>query len=224
MPYLSSFRQLFAIFMLCLLLAGVSEAAEPISVRWGELLDVGNEPIVLDDGGLVVVCFLGAECPLARLYGSRLESLGNKYSGQSVQVIGINSNPQDSPADVRQYVEEHELSFPVIKDNDQSLARQFGATRTPEVFVLDKSCHVRYQGRIDDQYEPGISRAEPTKHDLRDAIEALVAGRAVPREKTEAVGCLITFAKQPEPAATNATPAGRTPCAGCGVNFQSSRA
>lgn len=188
----------FLAFVVCVLCAGASEAAESISVPWGELRGVENEPLALDAVQWKVVCFLGAECPLARLYGSRLESLGKKFAGSAVRVVGINSNPQDSAADVKRYVDEHELSFQIIKDRDQSLARQFGATRTPEVFVLDAADHIRYQGRIDDQYEPGISRAAPTKHDLRDAIAALVAGRAVPNAKTDAVGCLISIAKQPQ--------------------------
>ena len=71
------------------------------------------------------------------MYGSRLEQLGEEFAGDLVRVVGINSNPQDSAADVKQYVDEHKLSFPLIKDRDQSLARQFGATRTPEVFVLE---------------------------------------------------------------------------------------
>jgi len=173
-------------------------AAEPVSFRWDKLRDVENESVVPADAKWKVVCFLGAECPLARLYGSRLESLAEQFAESDVKVVGINSNPQDSAADVKQYIEEHELSFPIIKDRGQSLARQFGATRTPEVFVLDASDQVCYQGRIDDQYEPGISRTEPTRHDLRNAIEALVAGRPVPQAKTAAVGCLITIVKRRE--------------------------
>jgi peroxiredoxin len=173
-----------------------SLGAEPIDLRWDELRDIENKQISLVGAKWKVVCFLGAECPLARLYGSRLESLGVEFAGQGVRVLGVNSNSQDSAADVKRYIEEHEVSFPIIKDRDQSLARQFGATRTPEVFVLDALDQICYQGRIDDQYEPGISRAEPARHDLRRAIEALVAGRQVAPAHTEAVGCLITFVKQ----------------------------
>lgn len=188
----------FSTFFVLAFFTGLAVAAEPVAVNWDELSSVGNESVAMSDAKWKVVCFLGAECPLARLYGSRLESLGEEFGGQAVRVVGINSNPQDSVADVNRYIDEHELSFPIIKDSDQSLAQTFGATRTPEVFVLDATDHVRYQGRIDDQYEPGISRSEPTKHDLRNAIEALVAGRKVPNAKTDAVGCLITLARQPQ--------------------------
>ncbi len=185
--------------VICVFWVGANAAAEPIAVPWADMRDVGGKSISLADAKWKVVCFLGAECPLARLYGSRLENLANEFSDRDVQVVGINSNPQDSVADVKRYCEEHELSFSIIKDLDQSLARQFRATRTPEVFVLDAAGRIHYQGRIDDQYEPGISRAELTAHDLRNAIEALVAGRPVPRAKTDAVGCLITIVSQPSP-------------------------
>lgn len=198
MPHAAQLRVFFALVLL-VICAGTNDAAESSSVRWSELRDVEGKPIALVDAKWKVVCFLGAECPLARLYGSRLESLGREFAGKAVQVVGINSNPQDSTTDVKRYIREHELSFPIVKDGDQSLARQLGATRTPEVFVLDATDKIRYQGRIDDQYEPGVSRAEPTKHDLRDAIEALVAGRPVAHEKTNAVGCLISISRQPQP-------------------------
>ena len=150
------------------------------------------------DAKWTVVCFLGAECPLARLYGPRLQQLGDQFAKQDVQVVGINSNPQDSPGDIKRYIREIKVSFPMIKDHRQTLVRQFSASRTPEVFVLDTAGRVRYQGRIDDQYVPGTARSTPSQHDLRNALEALVAGREVSVPKTKAVGCLITLIKQPQ--------------------------
>lgn len=185
--------------MVCFFRAAAGTATEPIEVGWDKLRGVDNESISIAGAKWKVVCFLGTECPLARLYGPRLRRLDEEFSGHGVRLIGINSNPQDSPADIKQYLDEHKLSFPIIKDGRQSLARQFGATRTPEVFVLDAADRVCYQGRIDDQYEPGIARPEPSRHDLRRAIEALVADRAVPTPKTAAVGCLITMVTRPQP-------------------------
>ena len=184
--------------LLCSLCAPAGAAAEPIHVGWDELRDVETEPLSTADAKWKVVCFLGAECPLARLYGPRLQRLGEEFLGRGVQVVGISSNPQDSPADIKRYIAEHGIAFPIIKDRQQSLARQFGATRTPEVFVLDRRGNVRYQGRIDDQYEPGTARPEATQHDLRSALEALIAGREVLVARTTAVGCLITLMKPPQ--------------------------
>ncbi len=191
----SVIRRLTFSLLVSLVWASAIQAAEPIAVSWNDVRDLANEPLSIANAKWKVVCFLGAECPLARLYGSRLESLGNEFAAEGVQVVGVNSNPQDSISDIRSYCDELSLSFPIIKDKDQSLAKAFRATRTPEVFVLDSNNNVLYRGRIDDQYAPGVSRAEPTTRDLRDAIEALVGGRRIVLARTEAVGCLITFAK-----------------------------
>lgn len=179
-------------------------AADRLEIKWNEVRDVENKPLPAADAEWKVVCFLGVECPLARLYGQRLSRLSEQFSANSVQFIGVNSNPQDSVDDVKRYIAELELSFPNVKDDNQTWASQFGATRTTEVFVLDAADEVCYQGRIDDQYEPGISRTAPKQHDLRNALEALVTGDAALVAKTEAVGCLITILKQPHRLPENA--------------------
>ncbi|MEM9660372.1 MAG: redoxin domain-containing protein, partial [Planctomycetota bacterium] len=136
---------------------------------------------------LHVLCFLGSECPLAKLYGPRLDGMARQYADRQVRFFGVNSNIQDSLDDVLSYVEDHELSFPVVKDHDRKLALSLGATRTPEVFVVDAQGIVRYQGRIDDQYQPGVARPEPTEHDLRRAIDELLSGASVSIPRTESV-------------------------------------
>ncbi|GAA4457337.1 redoxin domain-containing protein [Novipirellula rosea] len=155
----------------------------------GTAVSLSTDPTV----SLHVLCFLGTECPLARIYGPRLDALANQYAERGVQFIGINSNIQDSMDELRRYVKDHRLTFPVAKDYDRRVAIQSGATRTPEVFVIDRSGTVRYSGRIDDQYEPGIARKQATQHDLQDAIDALLANKPVPNPKTTAMGCLIAL-------------------------------
>ncbi len=145
---------------------------------------------------LHVICFLGTECPLARVYGPRLERMSVQYAQRGVRFIGVNSSVQDSMADLRGYISQHEISFPIGKDYDCTVALQAGASRTPEVFVVDRSGVIQYQGRIDDQYQPGISRNEAKVHDLRDAIEELLAGKSVSKSRTEAVGCLIALPRE----------------------------
>ncbi|MCO8124376.1 redoxin domain-containing protein [Stieleria sp. TO1_6] len=180
------------------------QAAGP--VQWQRLTPraTNGQLIGLDPTEFTVVCFLGTECPLAQLYGSRLQSLADRYGDQGVQFLGVNSNIQDSPAEIDAYAKQHAIRFPIAKDADQSVAAALGATRTPEVFVIDPAGWVRYQGRIDDQYEPGISRPHPTQHDLKDAIAAVLAGAPVRQPKTQGVGCLITrLAKSDSPVATS---------------------
>jgi peroxiredoxin len=144
-----------------------------------------------DQPRLTVLCFLGTECPLARLYGPRLAQLSQRYQPQEVRFLGINSNRQDSLEEVQRYVEEYNLPFPIAKDYDHQLADRFGVTRTPEVIVVDAAGQVRYRGRIDDQYRPGLTRPEATRHDLQLALDELLAGRPVSLAETEPVGCLI---------------------------------
>ncbi len=140
---------------------------------------------------LTVLCFLGTECPLANLYAPRLEALSESFAPNDVQILGIGSNRQDSSADLAGYVKKHKLTFPVLKDHDNKAADHFQATRTPEVIVLDKEGTIRYRGRIDDQYEPGISRTKPRRNDLKIAIKELLADQPVTIAETEPSGCLI---------------------------------
>jgi hypothetical protein len=145
-----------------------------------------------DDDKFTVVCFLGTECPLARLYAPRLAELHQQFSPQGVQFIGIDSNRQDSADELREFAAEFKLGFPVTKDKNNVVADTFRAERMSEVFVLDNSLAVRYRGRIDDRYRPGITRTQSEiREDLRIALEELLAGKTVSVPRTTATGCLI---------------------------------
>jgi peroxiredoxin len=193
----------------CLMLAGLLATAvnaEPIAPF--RLPDVNERPVDVapqDDVQATVVCFLGTECPLAKLYASRLSRMAGELGSQQVRFIGVNSNRQDSLSEIRDYVDRHKLSFPLLKDYQNKIADFFDAKRTPEVFVLDKTFVVRYRGRIDDQYQPGISQANATKHDLRTAIDELLAGKAVSQPVTKPEGCLIGRVRAANPDAAAGT-------------------
>src|SRR5262249_57427365 len=87
------------------------------------------------------------------------------------------------------------------KDVGAACARAVGAPRTPEVAVLDAKRRLVYRGRIDDQYRSGAARKEPTRHDLKEALDDVLAGRAVRVAQTPVDGCLITFPAEPKPGA-----------------------
>ncbi|MGE3315000.1 MAG: redoxin domain-containing protein [Planctomycetaceae bacterium] len=146
----------------------------------------------------VVVAFLGTECPLAKLYAPRLSALEKKFSEKGIAVIGINSNRQDAVTEIGIYAKEHGIEFPMLKDVGNKIADRIGATRTPEVFLLDADGVVRYHGRIDDQYGVGTARKAPTVNDLEVAIEQLLAGEKVANAETAAVGCLIGRIRTPD--------------------------
>ena len=181
-----------------LLLAGsLASAKEPAPLRSIEnftLLDYRGQAVSLadfSDAKLVVVAFLGTECPLARLYAPRLAELAQRYESRGVKFLGVDSNRQDSLTEILHAARTLGISFPLLKDVGNRVADQFGAERTPEVFVLDAERHVRYRGRIDDQYEVGIQRSAARRNDLALALDELLRGREVTVSKTIAPGCLI---------------------------------
>lgn len=143
------------------------------------------------DSKVVVLAFLGTECPLAKLYSPRLAAIDEEFRSQGVTILGINSNRHDSMTEVAAHARVHKLSFPVLKDLGNKVADQVGATRTPEILVLDKDRVVRYHGRIDDQYGVGYIRDEAEQAFVKDAIRDLLAGRKVAQAETEVVGCFI---------------------------------
>ncbi len=140
---------------------------------------------------LVVVAFLGTECPLAQLYAPRLKELAQVYGSRGVAFVGINANQNDSVTAISHYAAEHQLPFPILKDVGNTVADRFGAERTPEVFVLDERRVIRYRGRIDDQYGVGVHRPAATRADLAIALDKLLAGKPVGIARTEAAGCRI---------------------------------
>jgi peroxiredoxin/mono/diheme cytochrome c family protein len=147
------------------------------------------------DKEVVVVVFLGTECPLAKLYGPRLAELDKKFDDARVAIVGIDSNQQDSIQEIAAYAQRHKIEFPILKDPGNVLADKFAAVRTPEVFVLDRDRTVRYWGRIDDQYGftdgVGFQRPEPSRNDLAEAVGELLAGKSVSVPTTTALGCHI---------------------------------
>ena len=181
--------------------AGAAQAAE--ANRIGTHIDdfslksqFGKEYALADfaDRDAVVVVFLGTECPLAKLYAPRLAGLSEKL-GDRVAIVGIDSNQQDSIQEIASYAQRHKLEFPILKDPGNVVADQFAAVRTPEVFVLDRDRKVRYWGRIDDQYGfadgLGYQRPEPSRNDLVEAVNEVLAGKEVSVPTTEALGCHI---------------------------------
>lgn len=147
------------------------------------------------DKKAIVVVFVGTECPIANLYFPTLVDLQKKYAAKGVQFLAINSNDQDSPADVASHARERKLPFPVLKDADHKAADALGARRTPEAFLLDSGRIIRYRGRIDDQYGYTYRRAVPSRTDLKDAIDQVLAGIPVAVPETEVRGCLIGRSK-----------------------------
>jgi peroxiredoxin len=173
-------------------LVGAGERADPpIDFRLQDHRGAWHTLDEARDRKVVVLAFLGTECPLAEAYAPRLAELARDFGKRSVALFGVDANQQDGPVAIGRFADKHGLPFPILKDVGNILADRIGAERTPEVFVLDVSRAVVYRGRIDDQYAIGIHRPSSTRHDLVDALDAVLAGRPVATPRTDAVGCRI---------------------------------
>ena len=139
---------------------------------------------------IVVLAFLGTECPLAKLYSQRLVEISKQFEGR-VRFFGVNSNAQDSLTEIASFARKHRLNFPILKDLGNKLADQVAVDRAPQVVVLDSNRQIRYRGQIDDQYLVGVARDKATNTFLIDALQSILAGGEVAVSETQAVGCLI---------------------------------
>ncbi len=153
----------------------------------------------LSDKRAVVIGFLGTDCPLAKFYGPRLQRLSDRYEEQGVAFLGVNSNMQDSLAEMEAYARRHKIRFPMLKDPGNKVAVQFGATRTPQVFLLDRDRVVRYQGRVDGTFTfgsgVGLAKPQEGRADLEIALSEVLADKPVSVPFTAAKGCLIGRAR-----------------------------
>src|SRR5207248_1415053 len=131
------------------------------------------------------------------LYLPTLIALHKEYSPRGVQFLGVNANWHDKMDEVATHARKSNIPFPVLKDVGNVVADQFGARRTPEAFLLDAAGTIRYQGRIDDQYGIAFQRPKPTRRDLAEAIDEVLAGKAVSQPRTTAPGCIIGRAALP---------------------------
>lgn len=152
----------------------------------------------------VVVVFLGTQCPVNNSYVPTLITLHEKYRSQGVVFVGVNSNQFDDAATVAKHAKEFAIPFPVLKDDQAAIADRLRAERVPEVFVLDGSRAVRYRGRINDQFGKGIKRSKPSRNDLAEAIDDVLAGKQVRQPVTEVVGCPISRPFKPNAGASAA--------------------
>jgi hypothetical protein len=158
----------------------------------------------LDDFGAkkaFVIVATNTTCPVVQRYLPVLAALEKPYRERGVQFLALDVAADDSITEMAAQAVEAGCEFAFVKDQDLRSARALGLERTPEVVVLDESRHIRYRGRIDDQFRLGGERPSATQHPLHDAIEDILAGRPVALAQTPVDGCLITPPTQSKPAA-----------------------
>lgn len=152
----------------------------------------GGAPVALKDllagKKAAVVIFVATKCPVSNAYDGRMAELAAAYSAKGIAFAGVNSNKTEPAAEVVEHAKRKGLGFPVLKDEGNKVADLYGATKTPEVFVVDPSGKIVYHGRIDENQDDPKGVKSP---DLKNALEALLAGRPVPAPETKAFGCSI---------------------------------
>lgn len=136
----------------------------------------------------VVVIFWSTTCPNVQPYNERVGNMSNEYGKKGITIWAINSNNTESLEEVTSHAKKNNYPFPMLKDVNNVVADKFGATRTPEVFVLDPSnMTVLYHGRIDDNRD--VSKV--TSNDLRNALDEIAAGTDISVKTTKSFGCTI---------------------------------
>ena len=149
------------------------------------------------DKKVLIVMFTCNHCPYVQAYEDRLIALQKEFKDKGVVFIAINPNddknyPEDNFENMVKRAKEKGYNFPYLRDESQSVARAYGATHTPHIFVFDEDRRLRYTGKIDDNWR------EPNKvkeRYLRDAILSLLEEKEIKKPDTYAIGCTIKWAR-----------------------------
>ncbi|MGE5412964.1 MAG: thioredoxin family protein [Syntrophomonadaceae bacterium] len=157
-----------------------------------ELKTLDGKPFSLADAeksnSYVVLMFIATQCPYSNAYNDRMRDMAAAYSKKGIQFVGVNSNNTESLEETAAHAKKHGFGFPVLKDPGNKVADLYDARRTPEVYVIGKDGKLLYHGRIDDNSDDASKVTSP---DLKNALEALLAGQPVAKAETKAFGCTI---------------------------------
>lgn len=136
-----------------------------------------------------VVLVLSTECPCSQSYEGRIQAMAREYHTRGVRFVGLFPNTEESAAEIRRYGQTRRFDFPLVRDPGGRLAAELGAKVTPEAFLLDRDGRLRYQGRIDDSRDP----ARVSRHELREALDEVVAGRLPTHASGPLIGCALSL-------------------------------
>ena len=134
-----------------------------------------------------VLIFISVQCPISNAYNERMEKLAQDYGSRGVTIIGINANNTEPADAVKAHAAEKHLTFPILKDPGNKIADRLGATRTPEAYFLDANNRLLYHGRIDNNKD----ESQIESRDLREALDAALAGKPIQKTTATAFGCTI---------------------------------
>lgn len=152
----------------------------------------GGKPVALKDlvarNKATVLMFIATQCAVSNAYNTRMAELGKEYQAKGIAVIGINSNKNEPVREIVEHAKKQGFTFPVLKDDGNKIADAYDAQHTPEIYVVDAKGVLVYHGRIDESQRDPKAVKSP---DLRNALEAILAGKPVPAAETKAFGCSI---------------------------------
>ena len=183
-----------------LLLGTILAAAAGASVRpqfaLRDTRNVLHTPEEWNDKKAIVVFFTTTDCPLSNNDVPEMNRTSRDYKGRGIAFYAVQADTTIADADVVQHTKDYQFSFPVLFDPHQILVKMTGATTIPSAAVLTPDGTLLYLGRIDNLVEDfNIRRQVPTKFDLREALDAVLAGKPAPNPRTKAFGCAINLVK-----------------------------
>lgn len=145
----------------------------------------------LKDAKLVVVVFACNHCPVVKTYERRLIRFVDDYRDKGIEflAISVSQQPMDQLPQMKARASDSGFNFPYLIDPSQKIAKAYGATHTPHVFVLDQNRRIAYMGKIDDH----LDESKVTERFLREAVDALLAGKEPEVAETRQVGCDIEY-------------------------------
>ena len=150
----------------------------------------------MPDTKALLVFIHGNGCPLVQKRIPELKRFRETYGEKGIQFLFMNANLQDTREEIIEEAKAYEMDFPILIDDAQVMARKWNLERTAEVLLIDaKSQEIVYRGAVDDRMSYQKEKPEASEHYLKDALEALVAGKPIAKPKTEAPGCKITLAE-----------------------------
>ena len=147
-----------------------------------------------DDCKAIVLLFIGHDCPISNGYTKEIVRISKEYMPKKIAFCVIYADADLGVDDARKHAKEYGFTCPAILDPKLSLALKVGATVKPETAVLSPKGELLYLGRIDDIYADfGKRRSQPTCRELKDVLNAILAGKTVTVARTKAIGCSIDF-------------------------------
>jgi hypothetical protein len=149
-------------------------------------------PLTSNSGHSVVLLFVGGECPISGRYAPEIQRISHEYQ-KDARFYLVFPDKSETPQDVRKYLHDYGYSIAAVRDPDHVLVKQAHAQITPEAAVFNTKGSLIYHGRIDNLYASfGHARSAPTTHELEDAIQAALVGRAPSNVEVTGVGCYIS--------------------------------